>query len=116
MLDALHGLPHQHAHLVQIRPLRLVDLEQVSIGGVHDYGSRPDAFAEKIRLAERFCKFVVRGRRDRLHDVARVELLIVTGILLVFPLLRDLKDLDDDPALLAESCDERIPRVALTVC
>ena len=35
-------------------PLRLVDLEQVSIGGVHDYGSRPDAFAEEIRLAERF--------------------------------------------------------------
>ena len=116
MLDALHGLPHQHADLVQIRPLRLVDLEQVSIGRVHDYGSRPDAFAEEIRLAERFCKFVVRGRRDRLHDVARVELLIVAGLLFIFPLLRDLEDLDDDLALLAEEplalCDERVLREA----
>ena len=54
MLDALHGLLHQHAHLVQIRPLRLVDLEQVSVGGVHDYGSRPDAFAEEFVSSSAF--------------------------------------------------------------
>ena len=69
---------------------------------------------------ERISKFIVRGRRDRLHDVARVELLIVAAPLLVAPLLFDLEDLDDHLALLSEEplafCDERVLCVAFTVC
>jgi len=119
MIDALHDLEHQYADRVQIRPLRLVDLEQIPVGRVHDDGARADAFAEagflkQAGLVQRQRKLVVSGRRDRLHDVARVELLIVAGLLLVFPLLLDLEDLNDNLALLAEQllafCNEHVLR------
>ena len=71
-----------------------------------------DAFAEVLAAFQPISKFIVRGRRDRLHDITRVELLIVAAPLLVALLLLDLEHLDDDLALLAEQplalCDERV--------